>query len=832
MHPGDKPRRKKNLQIAPLLDGRILVRHQGGHTLRAQVDPKDLETLLTAVDGKRTAAEIATLLSDRFDAGDVLQVLANLTGDVLEIVPTGSSPPPCPHVLVAGAGLVAEAITAWLENLRLARVKHWVPGPLESQEFASFNKRRQLSFPGLVAKGLVAGNDLVVCAMEGQPGAYPLALQQACLAAGVPFVFTEQSAGKARIGPTVIPGSACLACSWLHHLRTLDLPAADLLTGLAGLRSEPFGNSDMVVALLRREIGAVLAGEASLLQRVLTVEQDGTRRDIHLQRLNTCLLCGDQTKAIKTPRVNSLAAAAERTTVIREDRRPRFAMARQQGTVRHIGILGGGTAGYLTALALRAKHPHLEVTLIESSKVPVIGVGEATTPLMPQFLHVDLGLDMKAFFAAVKPTLKLGIRFLWGEPGEGWFNYPFGPNQVLESLVYEGRLTDACLQSMMMDAGVLPLSRQGETYHCDLDTEVAYHLDNRRFVNYLKDQAENRGVHLLDREIVRVRTNPSGENIEALVCAEGSVHEFDFYVDCSGFRSLLLDHALGSEFVAYDKSLFTDRALIACVPNQGVIQPYTLAETMTAGWCWNTPQPQEDHRGYVFSSAWLNPEEAEREMRAKNPGMAAAKLIKFRAGRHRHFWRGNLVAMGNAYGFVEPLESTALHLLIRQIGLFVRAFPITGNDPGVAAIMNRKVNGWWDYLVWFLAIHYKFNRKLDTPFWQACRHDVDVTAYGELIETFRRRGPLAADATARAAFDYPDPLWGAAGIDVILAGQATHQYLPQPAMSARAWRKLRERAQHWVGRNLPQRQALDLLTSNPELLDRFAARFQAVGSAF
>jgi len=831
VRPQDIPVLKDGVELVALPDGRLLVRHGEGHTLRAVVEPGHLAALLEAVDGRRTAAEIADLLADRFEPADVLSVLANLSGDVLETM-SPAPLPPTPLVLLVGDGVAALALESSIRAADLARVARWSPPLVAAPD------PPRLRFPSATPEAapspdLLRAAELVICCLEGRPAACSFALQQACSANWVPLLFLEQSAGKTRLGPTLLPGlTACLACAWLQTCASLDLPPRDLVAAMAALANTRLQRFDLIVPLVLDEVRAILAGDPTLCNRLVLLAPDGTRRDRHLIRQPACPQCAAMAPPPEDGRPAALAAAAERAAVMAANQRPRLTGPRDKVGVRRVGILGGGTAGYLTALALRAKHPDIDVTLIESSKVPVIGVGEATTPLMPQFLHLDLGLDIHEFFAAVAPTFKLGIRFFWGQAGESWFNYPFGPNQVLEPLSYDGRLTDASLQSMMMDAGVLPISNIGGTRHCGLDTEVAYHLDNRRFVSYLKHQARRSGVHLLDAEIVEARTDPRGTRIEGLLDTAGTVHAFDFYVDCSGFRALLLEHALGSDFVSYERSLFTDRALIGAVPNRGPIVPYTLAETMSSGWCWNTPQREEDHRGYVFSSAWLSADAAEAEMRAKNPGLGEVKLIRFRAGRHRHFWKGNVVAMGNAYGFVEPLESTALHLLIRQIGLFVAAFPLAGDDPGLAALLNRKVNAWWDYLAWFLALHYKFNRKLETPFWQTCRRDVDVAAHAELIEIFRDRGPLVADPVAGRAFDYPDPLWGAAGIDVILAGQQAHAHLPRPRLSRAEWQAQKCRARAWVARNLPQRQALELLTADPRLLDRFVARFQAVGSAF
>ncbi len=509
------------------------------------------------------------------------------------------------------------------------------------------------------------------------------------------------------------------------------------------------------------------------------------------------------------------------------ERRPRSAAPCGE-LVRSIGILGGGTAGYLTALALRRKHPELEVTLIESSAVPIIGVGEATTPLMPQFLHADLGVDVHELFREVRPTLKLGIRFLWGPPHQADFNYPFGRHQVLEAFVHDGHLRNCSLRSMMMSRGVVPI-------HDDvsrLDTEVAYHLDNASFVSFLARRAERLGVEHIDATVVDVDVSEDGEEVQSLLTEDGRRLTFDFYVDASGFRSLLLGGALRSPFTSFAGSLFTDRAWVATTPQGETVRPYTLAETMRAGWCWSTPQLDADHRGYVFCSAFASPEEALEEMRRANPGMDEPRLVKFRAGRRGHFWKGNVVALGNAYGFVEPLESTALHMLIRQIGYFVEAFPLRRGDRGLEGLLNCRVNAAWDYLRWFLALHFKFNRKLDTPFWRACRAEADVASHGELLEAFAERGPLSYDRSARLAFDYPDPLWGPEGIDVVLLGQGAASRLPRPAMDATAWRRRLELCDGVLSRCLTQERALARLDEEPRLLERMAAAFRSAGPAF
>lgn len=664
---------------------------------------------------------------------------------------------------------------------------------------------------------------VVVVWLEGSSYTELFELERGCLEAGAASLFVTCDPDGLRIGPLTLAGvSPCLVCAQLAGLRVLGLPGPDLATAAAGFHTLPLENeADFVLAtgVVKTELAALAspAGEPGLLGEVVWRSAAGMRR-YPVPRAADCPLC-----AGLEPTQTPISARAERVLIESLERRPRRAAPGEEGLVRTVGILGGGTAGYLAALALRAKLPHLEVTLIESSAVPVIGVGEATTPLMPQFLHVDLGLDVHQLFREVVPTFKLGIRFEWGIE-KGFFNYPFGKLDTLEPYVYDGDVLACSLRSLAMAADRVPVD--------DLDTRAAYHLDNERFVAYLARRAEERSIARIDTRVVGVETSPEGENVAALVAEDGRRFSFDLYVDCSGFRSLLLEGALGSPFHSYAASLPTDMAVVAAVPHGGRLKPYTVAETMNAGWCWNTPQVDVDHRGYVFCSAFQSPEEAAEEMRAKNPGMGDWRLVRFRAGRHEHFIKGNVIALGNAYGFVEPLESTALHMLIRQIGILAQAFPLRLAERGIAELLNRRVGAFWDYLGWFLALHYRFNRRLDTAFWRHCREQVDVSRHAELLETFRERGPLSYDPTLAASFPYPDPLWGAEGVDLILLGQHVPARLPRPRMDRAAWQERRRLAERVALRAPEQAEALAQLSSRPELLERFVQSFREVGPAF
>jgi len=504
---------------------------------------------------------------------------------------------------------------------------------------------------------------------------------------------------------------------------------------------------------------------------------------------------------------------------------------------RTVGVIGGGTAGHFAALAIKRRFPELQVTLVESSAVPIIGVGEATTSRMPPFLHAQLGLDIVEMFRAVGPTFKLGIKFEWGPPEVSSFTYPFGDAWPIESFAYERDLRPQSLVSMLLGDGSGPVVRAPDGSLLSLlpSLKFAYHLDNQRFVAFLAEAARRAGIEHVDATLDRATPLPDGAGIASLRAADGGELAFDFYVDATGFRSLLLEGALGSPFESYASSLLCDRAIVATVPQPGPVEPCTTAETMDAGWCWRIPVVGEDHRGYVHASAFLDEDAAAAEMRAKNPGMGEPRVVRFRSGRHRDFWIGNTVSLGNAYGFVEPLESTALHMVILSLAYVLEGLATLREgrgDPGFPAFASRSVGAHWDYLRWFLAVHYRFNRRLDTPFWRAARAEVDVSGAAEMLERFRLEGPWVADHDATrvrspgegSRFATADPTFGYSGLMMLLLGQrAPGSERARPAMDRAAWDVMAARHRAVAARALPHREALEALLAHPEMLARFVS---------
>jgi len=459
---------------------------------------------------------------------------------------------------------------------------------------------------------------------------------------------------------------------------------------------------------------------------------------------------------------------------------------------RTVGILGAGTAGYLTALAMRKFRPDLDVTIISSSKIPVIGVGESTTSEMPPFLHGLLGLDIHEFYKQVKPTWKLGIRFEWGEPDPYYFNYPFDDGRPLESQVYDGDALNVSLLSVLMTQNKGLVAKLRDGIHVALlgTNPYGYHLDNKRLVAFLRTQCAKRQVRHLDREIKDAEVAKDGETITALIADDGERLAFDLYVDCSGFRAMLLEGKLGSKFKSYSDSLFTDRAVIAETPNGGTIKPYTTARTMDAGWCWNIPQVDEDHLGYVFSSAHCGEQEAYAELKSLYPEANDYRVVKFRSGRHEEFFKGNVVAIGNSYGFVEPLEATALQVMVSEICLLLRNYPVYKSEPITKKLLNDEVAGLWDYIRWFLSVHYRFNRRKDTAFWKECRENVDISGAQEIVGLFRENAPLVyRDLGMASGRHLSGRVFNNFGFDMLLFGQDVARNAQPPRETRRDYKR-------------------------------------------
>src|SRR3954454_7229231 len=306
--------------------------------------------------------------------------------------------------------------------------------------------------------------------------------------------------------------------------------------------------------------------------------------------------------------------------------------------VNKVIVLGGGSAGFMAAMALRAKVPGLRVTVIRSRDIGIIGVGEGSSFPLTRFLHQYLNVGQKKFFEVANPSWKLGLKFVWGR--RPFFHYTFGSGleHKLDGLPRGiGYYCDTGLEyfdplaAMMTHDRAFPRGPDGRP---QFHNYIAYHFENERLVRFLEGYAAALGVETLDDTVVEVRQDDRG--IAGLVLASGRTEEADLYVDASGFRSELLGKALGEPFVSFKSSLFCDRAVVGGWdrgPDEP-IQPYTLAETMDAGWCWRIDHTGRINRGYVYSSSFISDEDAEREYRAKNPKVTNTRVVRFITGAY------------------------------------------------------------------------------------------------------------------------------------------------------------------------------------------------------
>jgi tryptophan 7-halogenase len=409
-------------------------------------------------------------------------------------------------------------------------------------------------------------------------------------------------------------------------------------------------------------------------------------------------------------------------------------------------VLGGGSAGFLAAITIRHRLPQLPITVVRSKDIGIIGVGEGTTVVLPQHLHDYLKIDLGEFFRVAQPQWKLGIRFLWGK--RPYFNYTFAREldtqyQLLQKTT--GYYCNGSWDYMGIQSGLMTHNRvyvRDSTGWPVLGGDVAYHLENEQFVGFLEGHARKLGIAIEDDTVEEVLQGDNG--ISGLRMVSGRTKDADLYVDCSGFASVLLGRTLGESFVSFKKSLFNDRAVVGGWQRaEEPIKPYTTAETMNSGWCWQIDHETRINRGYVYSSDFISDDEAEKEFRQKNPKVENTRIVRFRTGRFERGWVKNVVAIGNSSGFVEPLEATSLGGIAVQCQAVAES--LVECDRFVyctlATQYNRRNAFVWDEIRRFLAIHFKFNERLETPYWQACRADADLDRAQEIVDYFREVGP-------------------------------------------------------------------------------------------
>ncbi len=406
--------------------------------------------------------------------------------------------------------------------------------------------------------------------------------------------------------------------------------------------------------------------------------------------------------------------------------------------LRDIVIVGGGTAGWMTAAALaQLLHGRYRIRLVESDEIGTIGVGEATIPNIKNF-NTALGIDEDEFLRATQGTFKLGIEFVnWGAIGDRYI-HGFGKiGQELDGIPFHhywlrmareaGGAVDglgaysintaAPAQAKFMRA---PPQMAGSPLG---DIANAFHFDASLYARYLRGFAEKRGVQRIEGQVVQVPQREEDGHITAVVLADGTRVEGDFFIDCSGMRGVLIEQTLKTGYDDWRHWLPCDRAVAVPCASAGPLLPITRATAQSAGWQWRIPLQHRTGNGHVYASRYMDDDEARAILLRNLDGepLAEPRVIRFVPGRRKRAWNRNVLAIGLSAGFFEPIESTNIHLIQTAIARLVTMFPHGGFDPEDIAEFNAQVDTEYERIRDFVVLHYKATERTDSPFWDHCR---------------------------------------------------------------------------------------------------------------
>lgn len=424
--------------------------------------------------------------------------------------------------------------------------------------------------------------------------------------------------------------------------------------------------------------------------------------------------------------------------------------------VKKVIVVGGGTSGWMAAAVLStslAQHS-ISVTVVDSSDIGTVGVGEATIPPL-LLLNAKLGLDEDELVRRTKATYKLGIEFLdWGALGDRYF-HPFGSNgSDLSGVQFhhhwlrtrEGAFSDYSLTSRAAYAG--KFSRASDDPRNVLSKmSYALHFDATLYAAILRELSLDHGVEHIDARITGVNLGAETGFVDSLQLSDGRIVHGDFFIDCSGFRGLLIEDALKTGYIDWSHWLPMNRALAVPSARTGPTQPYTRSTARGAGWQWRIPLQHRIGNGHVYCSDFMSDDEAEATLLANldGPAIGTPRPLRFTTGRRRLSWNKNVVALGLASGFIEPLESTSIHLVQTGVATLMSLFPLQGIDQAEVDLFNRLMTTEYEVVRDFVILHYKQTRRDDTPFWRQVR-DMDVPeSLANRMAVFANMGRLVLD---------------------------------------------------------------------------------------
>lgn len=486
------------------------------------------------------------------------------------------------------------------------------------------------------------------------------------------------------------------------------------------------------------------------------------------------------------------------------------------GQIRKVVIAGGGTAGWLAACALSHQfRDRLDITLVESEQIGTVGVGESTVPPIRTF-HRFLQIDEQEFLRAVAGTFKLSISFEnWRRPGERYI-HPFGiTGQGTLAMPFHHFWLDSLRRGMPSELGDFCLetvASREDRFALQTQPQVnyAYHFDAGLYAKFLRRLAEGYGLKRVEGKIREVRQRPVDGSVQALVLEDGQVLEGDLFIDCTGFRGLLIEQALHTGYEDWNQWLPSDRAVAVQTESVGPPVPYTRAIAHQAGWRWHIPLQHRVGCGLVFSSRHMSDDEAQAKLLNDAGGQPLRDpwLVPFRTGRRLKAWNKNVVSLGLASGFIEPLESTSIHLAISAVVRLIQLFPVDGIESSLVELYNEVSRAEMEHVRDFIILHYHATQR-DEPMWQACREM-------ELPESLAIR--LRAWRERAHAWQGADELFRLDSWTHVLLGQGILPEQHHPLASAMAdedMRRLLASIREPIGRTVAQ------MSSQQGFIDRY-----------
>ena len=429
--------------------------------------------------------------------------------------------------------------------------------------------------------------------------------------------------------------------------------------------------------------------------------------------------------------------------------------------LRKIVIVGGGTAGWMAAAPLaqrlrKGEGPPCEIVVVESPDIGTIGVGEATLPTIRAY-NRSLGLDGADFVRRTQASFKLGIEFRdWGQVGHRFFHGfgDFGPAiDNRSSFMHWLRLAsagDMASYEEWSTSTVMARTNRFTPPHGDAPSAAnaysfAYHFDAGLYAAYLRDYAIAHGAQRIEGTVVDIELRPADGFVEALKLADGRRIDGDLFIDCSGFRGLIIEGALHAGYEDWSDLLPCNSALAVPSAREGRLTPYTTSTAKSAGWQWRIPLQHRTGNGHVYCSHYTSDEEAARVLLEglDTPALGDPRPLRFTTGRRRKSWVRNCVALGLAAGFVEPLESTSIQLIIDGVGRLIENLPDRDFAPHLADEYNRKIGFQYESIRDFIVMHYKLTRRTDSEFWRYCAAMPIPDTLHHQIELFRSSGRVA-----------------------------------------------------------------------------------------